>query len=174
MNQKINIVLFGIGNAGSAFINKIIKIRKNLLIDQGINLQVPVIAGSVIAFYAKEGANLSWEANFIQFGMPYRMEDIVTYLLANKLDNVVAVDATGNAGFTHNYTALLKSGFNVVSVNHAAQEMLPELSREIAVTALNKGLVYTHLSLQKGNKATAADALLDAVLVLAVKEKEVA
>ena len=174
MSQKINIVLFGIGNAGSAFINKILKSRKSLLIDKGINLQVPVIASSAIAFYAKEGANLSWEANFIQFGMPYRIEDVVACLQGNKMANLVAIDATGDAAFLHNYAGLLKSGFNVVSVNHAVQNVHLQVSREMAITALNRGLGYTYLSLPRDNKDAAADAMLNAVLSFAAKEKEVA
>lgn len=174
MTQKINIVLFGIGKAGSALINKALKNRKTLILDNHIDLRFPVITNSTVAFFEKEGANYSWEANFIQFGIPFKLEDVVEYVHENKLHNLIAIDATANAEFVRQYSGLIKSGFNVVSINETLAGLHPDFETEISRTALNRGLDYTFINLPKGSNKAAADELFDAVLAIAGKKQEVA
>lgn len=174
MTQKINIVLFGIGKAGSALINKALKNRKTLILDNHIDLRFPVITNSTVAFFEKEGANYSWEANFIQFGIPFKIEDVVEYVQENKLHNLIAIDATGNAEFVRQYSGLIRSGFNVVSINETLAGLHPDFETEISRTALNRGLDYSFINLPKGSNKAAADELFDAVLAIAGKKQEVA
>lgn len=174
MSERINIVLFGIGKAGSALINKAIKNRKALAIDEHIDLRFPVITNSSVAFFEKEGAKYSWEANFIQFSIPFRLEDVVGYVHDNNLQNLIAVDATNSAEFIKEYSGLLQSGFNVLSVNDALQ-LQPGLENEATRTAQNQELEYNYLNLPKGsNDKQAANALFDAILAVANKRKAVA
>lgn len=174
MTQRINIVLFGIGKTGSALINKAVKNRKDLVLDEQIDLRFPVITNSTVAFYEKEGAKYSWEANFIQFGVPFKLEHVVDYVHINKLHNLIAVDATGSADFVREYAGLVKSGFNVVSINETVNALHPDFKREISRTALNRGLDYNYINLPKGNDKAAADELFEAILAIAQKKKAVA
>jgi len=174
MSQRINIVLFGIGKTGSALINKAVKNRKDLAIDEQIDLRFPVITNSTVAFFEKEGAKYSWEANFIQFGVPFKLEDVVDYVHSNNLDNLVAVDATGSSEFVRQYAGLIKSGFNVVSINETLNALQPDYEQEILRTALNRGLDYNFINLPKGSDAAAANELFTAILAIAQKRKAVA
>ena len=174
MSQRINIVLFGIGKTGSALINKAVKNRKDLAIDEQIDLRFPVITNSTVAFFEKEGAKYSWEANFIQFGVPFKLEDVVDYVHSNNLDNLVAVDATGSSEFVRQYAGLIKSGFNVVSINETLNALQPDYEQEILRTALNRGLDYNYINLPKGSDAAAANELFTAILAIAQKRKAVA
>lgn len=174
MTEKINIVLFGIGKSGSALINKALKNRKTLILDNHIDLRFPVITNSTVAFFEKEGAKYSWEANFIQFGIPFKLEDVVEYVHANKLHNLIAIDATGNQDFVRQYSGLIRSGFNVVSINETLASLHPDFETEISRTAFNRGLDYNFISLSVGNKQTAADELFEAILAIAGKRKAVA
>ncbi|MDV6168901.1 hypothetical protein R1T16_10725 [Flavobacterium sp. DG1-102-2] len=174
MTQRINIVLFGIGKTGSALINKAVKSRKDLAIDEQIELRFPVITNSTVAFFEKEGPKYSWEANFIQFGVPFKLEDVVDYVHANNLDNLVAVDATGSADFAAQYAGLLKSGFNVLSINDTLGTLKDSHENEILRTALNRGLEYNFIKLPKGNDKAAANELFEAILAIAQKRKAVA
>lgn len=174
MTQRINIVLFGIGKTGSALINKAVRNRKDLVLEEQIDLRFPVITNSTVAFFEKEGAKYSWEANFIQFGVPFKLEHVVDYVHNNKLDNLVAVDATGNAEFIREYVGLVKSGFNVVSINETIDTLSSDFEKEILRTALNRGLDYSYISLPKGNDKVAADELFEAILAIAQKKKAVA
>jgi homoserine dehydrogenase len=174
MSKKINIVLFGIGKAGSALINKALKNRKELLIESRIDLRFPVITNSTVAFFEKEGPNYSWEANFIQFAAPFRMEDVVDYIHSNGLENLIAIDATASPELVRQYSGLVKCGFNLLSINESVDAMHPEFEREIAITAMNRGLAYSYLAIPKGNKQAAADELFEAILDIAAAVKEVA
>lgn len=174
MNHKINIVLFGIGKAGSALINKAVKSRKELAIEEQIDIRFPVITNSTVAFFEKEGAKYSWEANFIQFSIPFKLENVVDYVYANNLENVVAVDTTGSSEFVKEYAGLVKSGFNLLSINENLKDQHPDFESEVLRTALNRGLDYNFIDLPKGNDKAAAHELFEAILAIAQKTKAVA
>lgn len=52
---RINIILFGIGNVGSALINQIIESQQFYKDKRNIDLRFPVITNSTLAFFEKEG-----------------------------------------------------------------------------------------------------------------------
>lgn len=134
MTQKINIVLFGIGKTGSALINKFQKNRKDLLLDNKLDFRFPVITNSTVAFYEKEGGTFAWEANFIQFGVPFKMEDVYDYIYANNLENLIAVDATASDALIEEYARLLHNGFTIVSANPAAEANVFEAAPSVNKT----------------------------------------
>lgn len=172
MNIKVNIVLFGIGKVGSALINKVLKERKSVILDKHIDFRFPVITNSTIAFYEKEGAKFSWEANFIQFGVPFKMENVLAYIKENNLENVIAIDASNDTAFPEIYFDLLQNGLNVVSVNQAVALQTEDFSRELGLAASIFGLEYNFLKLDKAGKQEAAEKLFGFLLNLAKKQKE--
>jgi len=172
MTQKVNIALFGIGKAGSAFINKVIKNRKDLVIDNHLDLRFPVITSSTTAFFEKDSVNYSWEANFIQFAIPFKLEDVLLYLMENNLENIIAVDATPSAALAAEYSDLIKSGFNVVSINESVQSLPGTFTKGLAFLAESRDMGFKYIGPQKGGKEAAADALYDAVVEIAEKKKK--
>lgn len=173
MAKKINIVLFGIGRVGSALINKVLKERKNLVLENNINLNFPVITNSTLAFFEKEGANFSWEANFIQFAIPFKLEDVLYYLMDNNIENIIAADATASASLVAEYPDLIKSGFNVVTINESLQQLPDYFEKGVQILAENRGLEYRSVANKIKNKEAAADALFDAILDVAEKKLKV-
>ena len=174
MTKKINIVLFGIGNAGSAFINKISKERKALILDSKLDFRFPVITNSTVAFYEKEGGTFSWEANFIQFGVPFRIEDVYDYIYKNSLDNLIAVDATGSTELVREYADLVRNGFHIVSVNSTLQKLHPEFEAQVRLLSNKHGAEYRFPEVRKNTTAAVADALYSAVLDVAGLKSEAA
>ena len=51
--KKINIVLFGVGNVGSTFINQILA-GKPQFEEAGLEINIPVIANSTTALFEKQ------------------------------------------------------------------------------------------------------------------------
>lgn len=49
----IHLAIFGIGNVGSTLINQIQNIKSKLLTEQGLDIQIPVITNSTLAFFFK-------------------------------------------------------------------------------------------------------------------------
>lgn len=172
MNIKVNIVLFGIGKVGSAFINKIVKDRKDIILEEKVDFRFPVITNSTIAFFEKEGANFAWEANFIQFGVPFKMENVLAYIKSNNLENIIAIDATNDGDFPEDYFDLLQNGLNVVSVNQTVNIQPQDFNRELGLAASIFGLEYQFLKLGKATKEHAVEKALEALLDIAKKKKK--
>ena len=74
---RINIVLFGIGNVGGALIQQILESQHFFLEKKNVELRFPIITNSSLAFFEKEGLKNTWEANFAQSAIPFRVEACV-------------------------------------------------------------------------------------------------
>lgn len=119
MSTKINIIIFGIEKTGSQLINDIIAQQKQN--SQSTELHIPIIANDSVAFFEKEGIKNAWEANFIQFAIPYNISDIVHYVKSVGLQNLIAVDTTSQYEVIADYPLLLQSGFDIVTSNQKYQ-----------------------------------------------------
>lgn len=174
MAQIINIVLFGIGNTGSALINKVVKGSKEALPVNKPQLRFPVITNSTVAFFEQDGADYAWEANFIQFAIPFKLDDVIEYVLDNNLQNLIAVDATPSAALAAEYSGLIRSGFSIVSINESLPFLPDSFEKGIKFLADTRGLAHRFINVTNGNKDAAATALYNAIIEVAATQKEVA
>jgi len=124
--KTVNIVLFGVGNVGSTLIRQILS-NKEQFHQAGLELNIPVIVNSRIAFFQKEGVKASWESDLSSFGFPYQLDDILKYVKDKEFKNLIAVDATASSSFVENYETLVKEGFNLVAANKVANSLPYEL-----------------------------------------------
>jgi len=128
---KINIILFGIGNIGSTLINQIIESQEFFLESKNVDFHFPIITNSTVAFFEKEGVGYSWETNFRQLAVPFKVEDIVDFAKENEFENLIAVDATASDELVKHYNTLIENGFNIVAVNKKANTLPIDLYKEL-------------------------------------------
>jgi homoserine dehydrogenase len=171
MARKINIVLFGIGNAGSALINKVVDQREALLDEKHLDVRFPVITNSSVAFFEKDGDGYAWEANFVRFAIPFKMDDVVEYALEHDLENLIAVDATPSAELAAQYPDLVRMGFSIVSINESLQYMTDNFEKAIKFLTESRGLDYRFIGSVPGDAPAAGDALFNGVVEIAEKIK---
>lgn len=128
---KINIILFGIGNIGSTLINQIIESQEFFLESKNVDFHFPIITNSTVAFFEKEGVGYSWETNFLQLAVPFKVEDIIEFAKENEFENLIAVDATASDELVKHYNTLIQNGFNIVAVNKKANTLPIDLYKEL-------------------------------------------
>ena len=143
-NKTIHIVLFGIGQVGSTLINQINEARSRLQQLQNLQLRIPIIANSKLAFYDKDGISNSWETDFEAFSVPYRIDEIIQFARHHKFENLIAIDATASAVYTQNYIKLIENGFNIVSANKVANTLHYDFYEvlRLALKKHNKSFLY--------------------------------
>ncbi len=129
--KKINIVLFGVGNVGSSLINQILESQTKIFNSSQIEINLAVIVNSKIAFYNKNDINFSWEADFKNYGYPYKLSQIINHVKREKLTNLIAVDATASEKFVKNYKELIRNGFHIVAANKTANSLSDKFYREL-------------------------------------------
>lgn len=128
---KINIILFGIGNIGSTLINQIIESQEFFLQSKNIDFHFPIITNSTVAFFEKEGVGYSWETNFRELAVPFRVQDIIEFAKENEFENLIAVDATASDELIGHYNTLIENGFNIVAVNKKANTLPIDLYKQL-------------------------------------------
>ena len=114
---KINIVLFGIGNLGSAIINQIVEIQQSLIDEKGIEIRFPIITNSTLAFFENEYKKNKWDADFTKSSGKYTIQNLIHFVQEEELENLVAIDATASTELISFYPLLVQNGFNILSFN---------------------------------------------------------
>lgn len=128
---RINVVLFGIGNIGSALINQVLESQQFFQEKRNIDLRFPIITNSTLAFFEKEGAKNVWEANFNKLAIPFTIADITEFVKNEGLENVIVVDATSSSELVKHYIPLIQNGFDIVAVNQNANILHFDFYKEI-------------------------------------------
>lgn len=128
---RINIILFGIGKVGSALIKQIEESQHFFKEIYGVELRFPIITNSTLAFFEKKGHTNSWEANFNQLAIPFKIQDVVDYAKQQDLENLIAVDATTGTELSKSYIELIQNGFNIVAANKSANILHQDFYNEI-------------------------------------------
>ncbi|MEN8886699.1 MAG: aspartate kinase [Winogradskyella sp.] len=118
----IHLAIFGIGNVGSTLIKQINILKSDLLKRQNIELNIPVITNSKLAFYA-EALDCNWQMDFDAFSEPYKIEDIIAYFKRINAKNCIAIDVTASTEFVANYIPLIQNGFHIISANKVANTL---------------------------------------------------
>ncbi|PVX46324.1 homoserine dehydrogenase [Flavobacterium sp. 103] len=128
---RINVILFGIGNVGSALINQVLESQQFFQEKRNIDLRFPIITNSTLAFFEKEGVKNVWEANFDQLAIPFTVSDIIEFAKNQGLENIIAVDATSSSELVKQYIPLIQNGFNIVAANPNANILHIDFYKEI-------------------------------------------
>jgi homoserine dehydrogenase len=141
---RINIILFGIGNVGSALINQVLERQQFFQEKRNIDLRFPIITTSTLAFFEKEGVRNAWEANFDQLAIPFTIADIINFTKNQGLENVIAVDATASSELVKQYIPLIQNGFDIVAANPNANILHIDFYKEIRrnLKKFNKTFLY--------------------------------
>lgn len=142
--KKINIVLFGVGNVGSTLIQQILETRQSILKSSNVEINIPVVVNSKIAFYEQKTLRPSWETDFKAFGHPYKISNIIKHVKTEGFQNLVAVDATASEDFVKNYKELIKNGFHIVAANKSANTLSEKFYKDLRVELKkhNKQFLY--------------------------------
>ena len=142
-SKEIHLVVFGIGNVGSTLIQQIHS-AKSQLKEQGFEIKIPIVTNSKLAFYNKDGVSNSWDCDFEQFSVPYKIEEIIAFVQAHKFKNLIAIDATASIDFVQNYVTLVENGFHIVSANKVANTLHYDFYEALRKTLKkhNKSFLY--------------------------------
>ncbi len=165
--KKINIILFGIEEIGSSLINEILSSQKPLLENRSLELRLPVITNSTVAFFEKPTVKNSWEANFIQFAVPFRVEDIINFVQENELENLIAVDTSNAEDILPDYFTLLQNDFDIISVNPEVQVFSADFKMALnnSIKKSEKDFVYIN-----SNEKNLSPKLLEQILRIAARQ----
>lgn len=118
----IHLAIFGIGNVGSTLVNQIQQQKRKICEHQQLDIQIPVIANSTLAFFANDTTG-EWEVDFEKFSEPYNIQDIINHFKVLGVEHAIAIDATASTAFVENYTLLIENGFHIIAANKVANTL---------------------------------------------------
>lgn len=166
--KKINIILFGIETVGSSLINQVLTNQKTLLENKNLELRLPIITNSTVAFFEKPTVRNSWEANFIQFAIPFKVEDIIDFVQENGLENLIAIDTTETDDLLPEYFELLQNDFDIISINPIIETLPADFNASINASLKKFGRDFFFINPIK--KEAISETILKKIIQIAEKQ----
>jgi aspartate kinase len=142
--QTIEVFLFGVGVVGGKLLDQI-RLQQEELRKSQIDLQVWGIANSRKMVMVKSGINLDrWKQVFEASGEVSSVENIISFVKAEKPLNPVFVDCTATAALPEKYLDLFRAGMHVVTPNKRANSLSLSYYHELreVATANRKRFLY--------------------------------
>lgn len=166
--KKINIILFGIETVGSSLIKQILANQKSLLENKSLELRLPIITNATVAFFEKPTVRNSWEANFIQFAIPFKVEDIIDFVQENELENLIAIDTTETDDLLPEYFDLLQNDFDIISTNPVIETLPGNFNTSINVSLKKFGKEFFFVNPIK--KETVSETIFKKIIQIAERQ----
>ncbi|MDP4185962.1 MAG: bifunctional aspartate kinase/homoserine dehydrogenase I, partial [Bacteroidota bacterium] len=119
--RKLNLLLFGKGNVGSALIDQIINTRERVFERRNLKLNLVAIADSKRLVLSANGLDKEWKQQLLTEGKQnYKVEEIIAFAKEHHLENVVVVDNTASKELVDFYPLFAESNFDIVASNKHA------------------------------------------------------
>lgn len=166
--KKINIILFGIETVGSSLIKQILANQKSLLENKNFELRLPIITNATVAFFEKPTVRNSWEANFIQFAIPFKVEDIIDFVQENELENLIAIDTTETDDLLPEYFDLLQNDFDIISTNPVIETLPGNFNTSINISLKKFGKEFFFVNPIK--KETVSETIFKKIIQIAERQ----
>jgi homoserine dehydrogenase len=165
--KKINIILFGIETIGSSLINQVLTNQKSLFENKNLELRLPIITNSTVAFFEKPTVKNFWEANFVQFSVPFKVEDIINFVQENELENLIAIDTTETEDLLPEYFDLLQNDFDIISINPTIETLPADFNASINANLKKFGKDFFFINPTK--KETISESIFKKIIQIAEK-----
>ncbi len=115
----IHLVIFGLGNVGSTLLHQIESNKSKLMQQEGIKINIPVIANSKRVLYNTHNSK-KLHNDFNEHSVSYVFKDILSYVKSQQFTNLIAIDVTSSLQLTDKYEVLIDNGFSIVTANKIA------------------------------------------------------
>lgn len=120
ISKKINLAIFGHGLVGGTLIDQILASATAIAAKKNIDLHIFAIGNSKKVWFTETGITANWRQEVAQEGIPYTIEEVISFAKEHHLENLIAIDNTASQAFIEHYIPLVQHGFDLISSNKTA------------------------------------------------------
>ncbi|WP_410878234.1 bifunctional aspartate kinase/homoserine dehydrogenase I [Myroides sp. DW712] len=120
VTKKINLAIFGHGLVGGTLIDQILASTTAIAAKKNIDLHIFAIGNSKKVWLTEKGISTHWRQDLEAQGIPYTIQDVLSFAQEHHLENLIALDNTASSSFITNYLPLVEGGFDLISSNKIA------------------------------------------------------
>ena len=141
--QVLNVFVVGVGTVGSNLLEQIKKQQQNLMMQNGLKMNVVGIASSKKMLFVREGIDLeNYRENLNTNGMDATSSRICQEVVNMNIFNSVFVDCTANHEVADLYQTLLESNVSVVTANKIAASSAYNKYAKLKETSRRRGVKF--------------------------------
>jgi len=141
--QVLNVFVVGVGTVGSNLLEQIKKQQKNLMMQNGLKMNVVGIASSKKMLFVRDGIDLeNYRENLNVNGQDATSARICQEIVNMNIFNSVFVDCTANHEVADLYQTLLESNVSVVTANKIAASSSYAKYAKLKDTSRRRGVKF--------------------------------
>lgn len=141
--QVLNVFVVGVGTVGSNLLEQIKKQQKNLMMQNGLKMNVVGIASSKKMLFVRDGIDLeNYRENLNANGQDATSARICQEIVNMNIFNSVFVDCTANHEVADLYQTLLESNVSVVTANKIAASSSYAKYAKLKDTSRRRGVKF--------------------------------
>jgi len=144
VKKRLNVLAFGKGTVGKAFINQLLKNQAQIEERRNILINIVAIIDSKKVLFNSKGVGDNWE-NEIKNQKPGNdIKQIIEIVNQNDLENVVAIDNTASEDFVLSYPTLVECGIDVVASNKIGNTISYDFYKDLRISLKKKGKEFLY------------------------------
>jgi len=144
VKKRLNVLAFGKGTVGKAFINQLLKNQSQIESRRNILINIVAVIDSERILFNSKGLGSNWEKEIKGQGKGNDIAQLLAVVTQNDLENVVAIDNTASEQFVQHYPLLVENGIDVIASNKIGNTISYDFYKDLRISLKKKGKEFLY------------------------------
>ena len=144
VKKRLNVLAFGKGTVGKAFINQLLKNQFQIEERRNISINIVAVIDSKRVLFDSKGIGSDWENEIQNQDNGNDVAQLIATINNYGLENVVAIDNTASEDFVLKYPILVENGIDVIASNKIGNTISYEFYKNLRISLKKKGKEFLY------------------------------
>ena len=144
VKKRLNVLAFGKGTVGKAFINQLLKNQSQIEERRNISINIIAIIDSKRVLFDSKGIGSDWETEIQNQDNGNDVAELIANINNYGLENVVAIDNTASEDFVLKYPILVDNGIDVIASNKIGNTISYDFYKNLRISLKKKGKEFLY------------------------------
>jgi aspartokinase/homoserine dehydrogenase 1 len=144
VKKRLNVLAFGKGTVGKAFINQLLKNQFQIEERRNISINIVAVIDSKKVLFDSKGIGSDWESEIQNQDNGNDVAQLIATINNYGLENVVAIDNTASEDFVLKYPILVDNGIDVIASNKIGNTISYDFYKDLRISLKKKGKEFLY------------------------------
>lgn len=142
--KKLNVLAFGKGTVGKAFINQVLNNRDAIKERRSVLINIVAVIDSNRILFNADGIGSNWEEELERQPIGNDLDALFQYVDQHHLENLVAIDNTASEKVVTTYPVLIGKGVDIIASNKIGNTISYDFYNDLRISLKKKGKEFLY------------------------------
>lgn len=142
--KRLNVLAFGKGTVGKAFINQVLKNRESIKKRRNVLINIVAVIDSKRILFDPKGVGANWEKEIQLAPIGNDLSNLLESVDQFHLENVVAIDNTASNEIVSTYPHLVENGIDIIASNKIGNTISYNFYNDLRISLKKKGKEFLY------------------------------